>query len=52
MKTTTVMRLRLKGAKTVDKNAEYARGFVKKCTDRDVDPAKILEIANTLELHL
>lgn len=43
---------KIKQASKPDTTTEYARGFVKKCTDRNVDPEKLIEIANTLELQL
>jgi len=44
--------LRLKKKAGVDTDTTYATGFVKACADHNVDPRKVLEVADTLELHL
>lgn len=30
----------------------YAHGFIKACRSKQVDPAKLIEIAETLDIHL
>jgi len=52
MKIRTLAAFKLQRPGKADTITEYARGFVKKCADRGVDPEKLMKIANTLELHL
>ena len=53
MKTAQIRNLKLKQAKKAEaKKDGYTHGFVKKCTERGVDPLKLVEIIDTLDLHL
>ena len=45
--------LRVKKAEAVpERQDDYARGFIKACRSKQVDPAKLIEIAETLDIHL
>jgi len=44
--------LKIKKAIDIDQDVEYSKGFENKCTERNVDPLRVIEIANTLELKL
>ena len=36
----------------IDQDVPYSKGFENKCAERNVDPLRVIEIANTLELRL
>ena len=36
----------------IDQDVPYSKGFENKSAERNVDPLRVIEIANTLELRL
>ena len=49
VKAVTLRNLRKKAS---DTTKEYSEGFAKACEDKNVDPLKLVKLAETLELHL
>ena len=45
-------KLKVKKTIDIDSDVQYSNGFENKCAERDVDPLRVIEIANTLELKL
>lgn len=52
VKQAEVAQLKLPNRKPVDVDRHYAQGFKRACELRRIEPLQVLDIANTLDLHL
>ena len=52
VKIATVKNLMLKKKSQIDGDNHYSDGFAKACSDHNVDPLKLIDLINTLEIHL
>ena len=50
--TEKLAKFRIKKRIDTDPDLAYCSGFENKCAEKNVDPLRVIEIANTLELKL